>query len=131
MESRKKTTLAYWIFTLLFAVPFGIMGTTYLAGVPMVAEGMARLGYPPYFAKILGVAKLLGFLAVVTGKFSIIKEWAYAGFTFTLIGACFSHLASGEGDKAITPLLFMIPMVVSYILWKKRLRENNVNIVKG
>ena len=84
MKANTKIITANWIFTLLFTVPLLGSGTGYVLAAHPIVEGMAHLGYPFYFIRFLGVAKLLGCLAILVGKFPRIKEWAYAGFTFSL-----------------------------------------------
>ncbi|MBK8506798.1 MAG: DoxX family protein [Saprospiraceae bacterium] len=37
--------------------------------------------------------------------YPILKEWAYAGFFFTMTGAIISHLAIGDEDKPGNPNL--------------------------
>jgi len=34
-------------------------------------------------------------------EFSLLKEWAYAGFFFAMSGAVFSHIASGKSLNEI------------------------------
>jgi uncharacterized membrane protein YphA (DoxX/SURF4 family) len=86
---------------------------------PSVIEGMRHLGYPLYILRLLGIAKLLGALAILTGTFPRIKEWAYPGFVFDMIGAFYSHVASGEGPKALIPLLILSFTILSFSLWRK------------
>lgn len=62
--------------------------------------GGTGLGFPPYFGTILGTWKLLGALALVVPRFPVLKEWAYAGFTFTMTGAIATNLAVGAGPVA-------------------------------
>lgn len=76
---------------------------------------MTRLGYPLYFLTLLGIWKILGVIAVLIPKFPLLKEWAYAGFFFTVSGAVFSHLVCG--DAAIDffgPVLLLILTMVSW-----------------
>lgn len=85
----------------------------------MVAA-ITDLGYPIYFAKFLGVAKLLGVFAILTGISSTLKEWAYAGFTFDVCGAFASHVSVGDPAwKALIPLLFLVVQLASYALWRR------------
>lgn len=85
-------------------------------------EAMKMLGYPMYLMIILGVAKILGSVAVVQTKWRTVKEWAYAGFTFDYLGASASFYFSGADVMSIMfPFVFLIVMVISYVLWKKRL----------
>jgi len=74
-----------------------------------------ELGYPVYFLTILGIWKILGVVAVLIPKFPLLKEWAYAGFFFTMSGAVVSHIASGDSVNEIFPsLLLLILTVVSW-----------------
>ena len=82
---RKK--IAYWATTVLAALGLTLIGTADLLRVPEVMQGLAHLGYPAYFATILGVWKLLGSAAIVAHGLQRVKEWAYAGMFFTLSGA--------------------------------------------
>ena len=68
----------YWTVTLLFVVTMMSAGLTYLAGASFNVEGVTHLGYPAYLLKILGIAKFLGAIAILQGRFRTLKEWAYA-----------------------------------------------------
>ena len=48
---------------------------------------------------ILGVLTLLAVLALLVPGFARVKEWAYAGVMFDLIGAAASHLAVACGRR--------------------------------
>ena len=50
-------------------------------------QGALRLGFPVYFAVLLGVWKILGAIAILLPRFPLLKEWAYAGIFFDLTGA--------------------------------------------
>jgi hypothetical protein len=94
----KKIKILYWVFTALFA--FMMLGSSIpdILQSPEAVKGMHfGLGYPVYFIPFIGVAKLLGVLAILLPLNSKLKEWAYAGLTFDLIGATFSIIASGAG----------------------------------
>jgi hypothetical protein len=58
--------------------------------------------------------------AILFGRLPRLKEWAYAGFTFDLIGAFWSHLKSGDPIYiAAVPLCFLGVLAVSYLSWKR------------
>lgn len=79
-----------------------------LARISYVREAFDHLGYPLYFATVLGVAKAGALAAIVTPGHPRTKEWAYAGLVFVYSGAATSHLAVGDGpDKWAMPLLFV------------------------
>ena len=110
-------TIAYWTTTGLVALAFIAGGLTDAAGSPMVLETMKHLGYPAYFAMLLGAWKLLGGAAILSPRFPLLKEWAYAGMFFDLTGAAVSHAASGDGaSKIITPLVLLGLTVASWSL---------------
>jgi uncharacterized membrane protein YphA (DoxX/SURF4 family) len=119
MESTKKTAIIYWTATGLFAVPNILSGAAFLAGLPEVVKSFTHLGYPAYLLKFLGAAKLLGVTAILVGKFPRLKEWAYAGFAFDMLGAAYSHFAAGDGVKAIPPLLLVALVATSYSCWRR------------
>lgn len=108
--------LIYWVITGFLAVTMAIAGILYLIVSPAQAEGVIRLGYPAYILKILGVAKLLGSVALVQDRSRTLKEWAYAGYTFNLIGAIASHAFT---DHAFAPAIVVLCLLmVSYRQWK-------------
>ena len=86
-----KRTLAFWLVTAPFLLAMGGGGVLDLILSEEIRKTLAHLGYPAYLGRILGVAKLLGVLAVLAPGFALLKEWAYAGFCFDLLGAAASH----------------------------------------
>src|SRR6266704_6758345 len=88
--------IGYWATTafLAFAVVSG--GAAELAHRRDNVEGLVHLGYPVYFATIIGLWKVLGGIAVLAPRFPRLKEWAYAGIFFNLTGAAVSHAVSGD-----------------------------------
>lgn len=124
MDSRK-TNIIYWIVTGLFA---GFMLLTAIPDVishPLAVEGIhGHLGYPLYFVPFIGVAKILGAIAVVFPKFPRLKEWAYAGLSFDLIGALYSHISVGD-PITVWGIIFLPAtlLVISYVLYHQRLKK--------
>ena len=83
---------------------------------------MTQLGYPLYILPFLGVAKFLGIVALLVPGFPRLKEWAYAGFTFDLIGAVYSGIAkNGFDPMMLSMLVFFGLLALSYIYHHKRL----------
>lgn len=109
--------IGYWITTILIALAFVSGGCAYLARAEQPAEGIAALGYPPYLLTMLGIWKLLGGIAIVVPRLPRVKEWAYAGIAFNLIGAAFSHAAVGDPiGKTIVPLVLLAIAAASWAL---------------
>jgi uncharacterized membrane protein YphA (DoxX/SURF4 family) len=113
----KARNIGYWVATGLLGLAFLAGGAGDLSRSPQVLEGMAHLGYPVYFATILGVWKVLGAVALLAPRFPRLKEWAYAGIFFDLTGASISHAASGDdAGKVITPLVLLAIAAASWAL---------------
>jgi hypothetical protein len=125
MDKAKITRWLYLGSTGLMSVFFTATGIIDLLGAEPIAGALARLGYPGYFMKILGVANLLGVAAIGSGYSYTLKEWAYAGFTFNLIGAVISHISIGDpASELIAPTFALAIVVVSYMSWKRNLKLN-------
>ncbi|MEO8475319.1 MAG: DoxX family protein, partial [Chryseolinea sp.] len=101
----KKTKIFYWVFTGLFAA---FMLSSAIPDILVTDEAvkfMTDLGYPKYIIAFLGVAKLLGSIAILVPGYPRIREWAYAGLFFDLIGATYSNIAMAGFQL---PMLFMV-----------------------
>jgi len=121
----KKQKLLYWIFTGLFAAMMLGSAIPDVISSPIAIKGMHEdLGYPLYFIPFIGIAKVLGVIAILVPGFPRLKEWAYAGLVFDLIGATFSIIAAG---KSIGDWGFMIIPItlaaLSYTFYHRKLRS--------
>lgn len=113
--------IAYWVATLLVLAQLVFSGPMLIARPAGVMELVHHLGYPDYFPIFLGLAKLLGALALIQPWFATLKEWAYAGVTFDLTAASLSHLASHDPARAvIVPVLILAAVGVSYAAYRRR-----------
>jgi hypothetical protein len=84
---------------------------------PAVVQTMQHLGYPTYFALLIGVWKVLGALVIVAPGLPRLKEWAYAGMFFDSSGAIVSQVAAGDGaGQWVPPLVFMAFALASWAL---------------
>ncbi len=109
----KNTKLIYWIVTGLFSAFMLFSAIPDILSVPDAVTFMIHLGYPKYFIPFIGVAKLLGILAILVSGYPRIKEWAYAGLFFDLVGAIYSIIAV-EGFKAGV-LVMVLPIAFLFI----------------
>jgi hypothetical protein len=126
----KRTRVFYWVVTVLFAA---FMLFSAVPDVIVTHEALTfmqgNLHYPVYIISFLGVAKVLGVIAILIPGFPRIKEWAYAGLAFDLIGATYSIIAvNGVAAAAfmLVPLLFAAG---SYLLY--RLKQKDEAAVAG
>ena len=108
-------TLAYWITTGLMAALSILAAFSYLSGAPKAVEGFAHVGYPQQLRIILGIAKLLGAIALIVPGLPKLKEWAYAGFAFAWICAVFAHYLAGDGSRAFAPVVLLVLLIISYV----------------
>ena len=70
-------SIVYRASTICAAVAVGGAGAVDLLHIPAVMEALAHLGYPTYFASILGTWELLGAVAILAPRRSLVKEWAF------------------------------------------------------
>src|SRR2546423_3488799 len=106
----------YWASTGVLAALSAFAAFAYLSGSPQAVEGFAHVGYPQQLRVILGIAKLLGVIALVIPGFPRLKEWAYAGFTFAWISAHVAHHRAGDpAFEQFMPVLLLILLAVSYV----------------
>ena len=105
----------YWVTTGLLAALSVFAAFTYLSGNQQAVEGFAHVGYPQQLRIILGIGKLLGAIALIVPGIPKLKEWAYAGFTFTWISASIAHYLAKDGPEAFMPLLLLAFLVISYM----------------
>ena len=116
MAMRKNTI--YWIATLWLALGMAATGAGQLFKMKAGQGGtemIQHLGYPVYLLTILGVWKILGVIAVLIRTYSLLKEWAYAGFFFIMAGAIGSHAAVGDPLISILPALLLL--LLTLVSW--------------
>ena len=116
----KNTKTWYWIITGIFSAFMLFSAVPDVMAIPEAVTFITGLGYPAYFVPFIGVAKVLGVIAILIPSFKRIKEWAYAGLFFDLAGATYSVIAK-EGFRI--DILFMVWPIgflfLSYYFWHK------------
>ena len=104
----------YWGSTGLVALFMLFSGVMYFVA-DASADSFERLGFPDYFRIQLGVAKLVGGVALLVPLPRWMKEWTYAGFTIDLTSALIAHLAVGDPvSTIIAPVVLLLALMVSY-----------------
>lgn len=110
--------IAYWIVTVLMAALMAVSAVPDVLKVSAAIEAFNHLGYPEYLLPFIGVAKLLGVAAVLFPGLARLKEWAYAGLSFDVIGAAYSHFSVGDPASVwIIPLVALGLVLGSYFLY--------------
>ncbi|OOQ60029.1 DoxX family protein [Mucilaginibacter pedocola] len=121
--SKKTINIIYWISTGLILAMMLFSTVSSFKESPEGTKMLEAIGYRPYVLHLLAVAKVLGVFAILTPGLPRLKEWAYAGFTFDLIGAAYSFYASGFAFKDWAFMLVLIAVLAcSYIFYHKRLK---------
>ena len=118
----KTIKILYWVFTILLVVLmlFSAFGSFF--STPESEAFGKQFAYPTYIFKFLAVAKILGVIALLVPGNPRLKEWAYAGFTFDMLGAIYSFYANGTYPVATwAPFLIagLIFVAGSYICYHK------------
>jgi hypothetical protein len=133
--------ILYWVFTILFSalMIFSAYGSI-LVNEDAKTLIHDQLGYPVYFIPFTGWAKLVGAIVILIPGLKTIKEWAYGGLFFDLAAAIYSGIAlAGTVDPMMAfMLIWIVPGVLSYIFWKKKMelvtgrnvREGETEIAK-
>ncbi|WP_257670931.1 DoxX family protein [Parapedobacter tibetensis] len=114
----KRNKIIFWVATTIIILWEGVMPLSTMLFAPQYMNaGTKPLGYPDYFAYTLIISKILGVLAISYPKApSKLKEWAYAGLTFSLIFAFISHACVDKNiGFMLMPLVVLGILAVSYI----------------
>ena len=119
----KKTKIIYWIFTGLVVALLGVGSVFDAIAAPEAVAYVVRLGYPAYLVPFLGVAKLLGIMAILIPGYPRVKEWAYAGLMIDLIGALYSHIARGDAPGNWLPVFVPILLVAGSYRYYHQLQK--------
>lgn len=124
MMTRKAINITYWICTIIFAI---LMIFASVGGIQPNADAIKvihdGMGFPIYFIQFISVVKLIGVAVILIPGLDRIKEWAYAGLFFDLIGATYSGIAAaGKFDPVMLSLLiWFVPGILSYYFWHKKI----------
>jgi hypothetical protein len=116
-QDTRRQKVIYWAVSapVLLETAAGIQWD--FARNPTVVQALGTLGFPDYFADVLGVAKCLALVALLVPGFARLKEWAYAGLSFVYFGAAACHLLVGDTPAAIlTPLVLGVLGMASWAL---------------
>ena len=119
MKHHRGITIGYWIATSLFALQMGFTAYAQLR-IPQVAEAFTHLGFPAYFRVELSWLKFAGLLVLFLPALDRLKEWAYAGFAFTLVSAVIAHVAVGDDVLAWSWAVgTAVLWTLSYVFFRK------------
>jgi hypothetical protein len=111
----KRNKIIYWVATLWLALGMTSTGIVQIIGLPEEIKMITGLGFPSYIVTFLGVCKLLGVVAILIPGRPLLKEWAYAGFFFNMVGAIYSHaMMSSAAGEFFGPSLLIVLITLSW-----------------
>lgn len=125
--STRARRITYWIITILLAFFIISGGAAQLLGARENIAGLALLGYPAFFVRILGCWKFFGGIAILLPRFrsasiatatQLVKEWAYAGIVFAMSGAAVSNVVNGM--PFWHPIVNLVLLAFALISWAWR-----------
>ena len=114
---KKRTRIIYWVATIWLAL--GLTSTAVIqifqlkTNGPGGVENVIHMGFPTDMLVLLGVWKVLGVVALLLPGIPILKEWAYAGIFFTISGALYFHVRSGDDFGMIAPVLLYLVLIAA------------------
>ncbi len=127
--TEKTIKILYWVFTILFSALMLFTAIPDILNEPDAITFMnGLLQYPLYIIPFIAWAKVLGVIAIIIPMNGIfaerIKEWAYAGMAFDLVGATYSIIViSGINASELFMLLPIALGVCSYIFYHKKIKS--------
>ena len=114
----KTLKIVYWASTCLFCGVFLMTGTLYVIHAQSMVTKFNEIGFPLYILNLIGPLKIAGSLTLlIPAAPSRLKEWAYAGFAFDLVGAAWCHFSVqgfGQGIRLLIPISVVTLSYFSY-----------------
>jgi DoxX-like family len=111
--------IAFWATTFVIVFELTAGSVWSLLTIEWVEVQLAHLGYPHFFAYIIGAWQVGAAVAIIAPRLPLIKEWAYGGSFFLWSGAVASHLLRGDYTPVsvwLTPLIFAMFAITSWAL---------------
>lgn len=119
MNSKTQKAI-YWTGASLMSLWFGASGFCELTRNPVVWDITVKLGYPPHFIYILGVAKVLGVIVLLTpNRLLRLKEWVFAGIFFDILFAFFSKIVVLGFPTTVDAIIAFTIISVTYSMFRK------------
>lgn len=111
----------YWTVTGLMVAFMLLASIPDVLEVPEAMSVFEHLGYPLFLLPFVGVAKILAVITILTPGFRRLKEWAYAGLVFDLIGALYSHVSVDDPPSRWAFAVIGLFLVIgSYLAYRMR-----------
>lgn len=116
----KTNKIIFWISTTIVSAIMLFSAIGYFTD-PEMQEAIRDLGFPDYFRIELGIAKILGAIALLIPRLSYkLKLFAYFGLGIVSFSAIIAHIASNDPiSMTMVAVVIFIALIVSYIYYHK------------
>ncbi|MFI8520712.1 DoxX family protein [Streptomyces sp. NPDC085481] len=105
----RRAHITVWVFQILLALAFAIPSAgPKLVGHWSAAESFDRIGWGDWLMYTVGALELAGAVALVIPVLSSVSATA---LTALMAGAFVTQLTVFDGQNALTPVLFAVPLV--------------------
>ena len=118
----KTYKIIFWVSTGLLTLLMLFSAGNYFFQTEVIKGLFEGFGYPSYIVIPLGVAKVLGLIAIWFVPNESIKEWAYAGFFYDVVLAFFAHVMIGDGQQ-MGAVIGLVLVLTSYFSRKQTLSK--------
>lgn len=126
-KQMKKLTAIYWILTALAAAFMLMASIPDVLQISAAVDIFTHLGFPAYLLPFIGLAKILGLVVILLPMFQTLKEWAYAGLVFDLIGAFYSHISVGDRPgNWMFPIVGLLLVASSYAFYRLKSQQPGI-----
>ena len=115
--SLKRKKVIFWSVAILISAFFILSGYMEITKHPATYPKTIKMGYPPYFITLLGIAKLIGSAVFLVPMFRRLREWVFAAFTIDVIFAFVSGYAIQSYADCIKALIVFVILMLTYALF--------------
>jgi len=117
-RANKKLKYLYYFSIAILGILFLISGIFEITKNSATYPKTLSMGYPPYFITTLGIAKIIGVIALWLPHLKRLKEWVFAGFTFDVIFAFISGLQINSTADYVKATVALILIMLIYTLFR-------------
>lgn len=110
----------YWAATGLFVLIFAGSAVLTFADLDASRADTAGLGYPAFTVVPLGVAKVLGLVAILWRRSRLLTGLAFAGFFYDTVLALAAHLAQQDLPRIALATTGVLATAAAYAVHQAR-----------
>lgn len=114
----------YYFSTIGFTLSMLLAVGFYFFDHSYVSDFFHEIGYPRYLVYPLGIVKIMGLIGMWNKKYTLIREWAYAGYLYNCTLAFFGNALTPGAPYTIAALVAIALLLISYFTRKKVMGDN-------